>query len=197
MSDDNSKNLPTTQSRDGLVNTGGLNAGSLIDQSLSRLNQSQIQNLVAKAAEEALRLEVKAREQNIDYVGGKKAIEDHVDAFNGLDKRNKLDRHSITSNVKTGAGNMRIESRSGAPTCFVATTAYGDPSHPDVVLLRRFRDEVLVNSAAGRSFVAWYWRAGPKLARAFGWSPKLRGIARGALKGVVTFARMALNARVR
>ncbi len=49
--------------------------------------------------------------------------------------------------------------------CFVATAAYGSRTHPDVVALRRFRDEVLVRSAPGRAFVAAYRVLGPRMAR--------------------------------
>ena len=50
-------------------------------------------------------------------------------------------------------------------SCFVATAAYGDRLHPDVIILRRFRDEVLVRYRPGRAFVRFYWIAGPRLAR--------------------------------
>jgi hypothetical protein len=49
--------------------------------------------------------------------------------------------------------------------CFVATAAYGNRLHPDVVALRRFRDEILVRSALGRGFVGVYAVVGPILAR--------------------------------
>jgi uncharacterized protein YkwD len=49
--------------------------------------------------------------------------------------------------------------------CFVATAAYGDRLHPDVVDLRRFRDEILVDHAAGRSFIRIYQLIGQRLAR--------------------------------
>lgn len=49
--------------------------------------------------------------------------------------------------------------------CFVATAAYGDRSHPDVIALRRFRDEVLVRHKAGRAFVRVYWVIGPVMAK--------------------------------
>lgn len=49
--------------------------------------------------------------------------------------------------------------------CFVATAAFGDRMHPDVVALRRFRDRHLVRSRAGRIFVRFYWKIGPGLAR--------------------------------
>lgn len=194
MSDNNPINLPAVQSKSELANGGGLRAGSLIDQSLSRLNESQIQTLVEKAAAEALRLETKGREQNLDYIVSRKVVEDHIDTFDQLDKRGRLTRHSVTTDVKTGAGNMRIESKSGA-TCFVATTAYGEPNHPDVVLLRRFRDHVLKNSVPGRAFIAWYWRVGPRLARIIGWSPILRGFTRCILRVIVGFGRLTANMR--
>jgi hypothetical protein len=49
-------------------------------------------------------------------------------------------------------------------TCFVATAAYRDPFHPDVVFLRAFRDEWLVDRAWGRVFIKVYWQVGPRMA---------------------------------
>ncbi|WP_234853636.1 CAP domain-containing protein [Paracoccus everestensis] len=50
-------------------------------------------------------------------------------------------------------------------SCFVATAAYGNRLHPDVVTLRQFRDGVLVRYQAGRAFIRFYWVIGPKLAK--------------------------------
>lgn len=50
-------------------------------------------------------------------------------------------------------------------SCFVATAAYGDRMHPDVVLLRRLRDDILVHRRAGRAFICAYWIVGPRIAR--------------------------------
>jgi len=184
MSDE--KKFPIkAQSRNAVqLHDNGLRAGSLVELSLSRLDTRQVRNLMAKAGEEALRLEVKNREQNMDYVVGKKVIEDHIDTFNMLDKSGKMTRQSVTSDIKTGAGNMRIESKSGA-TCFVASVAYDDPNHPDVMFLRGFRDDVLSKSAKGQAFIAWYWKNGPKLARIVGKSSVLRNGARLAISGIV------------
>lgn len=180
------KRLPAQARNSNAVqlHDNGLRAGSLIEHSLARLDKSQARNLMARAGEEALRLEVKSREQNMDYVAGKKTIEDHIDAFNMLDKRGPLVRQSVTSDIRTGAGNMHIESKSGA-TCFVASVAYDDPNHPDVMFLRGFRDNVLSKSAGGQAFIAWYWRNGPKLARIAGKSAVLRNGARVAISGIV------------
>lgn len=57
------------------------------------------------------------------------------------------------------------QAREASTGCFVATAAYGSYHHPDVVALRRFKDEVLDRSRAGRAFVDFYWFVGPKLAR--------------------------------
>lgn len=53
----------------------------------------------------------------------------------------------------------------GGGGCFVATAAYGDRLHPEVVALRRWRDERLVRHAAGRAFIRIYRIVGPLLAR--------------------------------
>ncbi len=184
MSDE--KNLPVrTQNKNAVqLHDSGLRAGSLVEQSLSSLNKQQAQNLMAKAGEEALRLEVKGREQNMDYIVGKKAAEDHIDTFNMIEKGGKLTSQKVTSDIKTGAGNMRIESKSGA-TCFVASIAYDDPNHPDVMFLRAFRDNVLSKSKNGQSFIAWYWINGPKLAMIIGKSAVLRKSARSVISKIV------------
>lgn len=48
--------------------------------------------------------------------------------------------------------------------CFVATAAYGSPHAPEVILLSRFRDEVLLNSKFGILFVSFYYWISPPLA---------------------------------
>jgi hypothetical protein len=45
---------------------------------------------------------------------------------------------------------------SGCGGCFIATAAYGSYLDPHVRSLRRFRDETLMRSRLGRTFVAWY-----------------------------------------
>lgn len=167
---------------------GGVRPGQLIDAALSNLTQSQAQVLMGKAADEALRLEVKAREQNLDYVAGKKALEDHIETFDMLDKRGRLTRQSVSSDIKTGAGNMRVESKSGA-TCFVATAAYRDANHPDVSFLRSFRDGFLQQHRAGQAFIGWYWRVGPKLARVVDSREPLRYVSRLLLRALVRMIR--------
>lgn len=188
MSED--KKLPShTTSNQVQLHDSGLRAGSLVEQAIKELNPEQASNLRAKAGEEALRLEVKNREQNMDYGIGRQVTMDHIDAFRMLDKSGKLTRQSVVTDIKTGAGNMRIESKSGA-TCFVASVAYDDPNHPDVMFLRFFRDESLGRHEIGKTFIKWYWRNGPKLARLVSKSRVLRGVSRAHIAGIVILIKL-------
>ena len=190
----NGKNYPVAPIRERqsvqLHNGGSSSVGTLIDNAICNLTKEQTSNLIAKAADAALHLEVKAREQNLDYVAGKKALEDHIDAFAMLDKQGGLTRQKVVSDIKTGAGNMRIESKAGA-TCFVATATYGDIDHPNVRYLRAFRDQSLAKTPAGRAFIAWYWRTGPRLARWVAISPILKCASRGVLAVIIQLIRCA------
>lgn len=48
--------------------------------------------------------------------------------------------------------------------CFIATACYGDYDHRDVLVLRRFRDEVLANFAFGKKAIKIYYKFSPSLA---------------------------------
>jgi hypothetical protein len=55
----------------------------------------------------------------------------------------------------------------GSMDCFVATAAYGgNRQAAQLAPLRRFRDEVLLRSPAGRRVTRWYYAHGPSAARA-------------------------------
>jgi hypothetical protein len=181
------KNLPSQiGGRSVQLHDNGLRAGSLIEQSLANLTKEQTQNLMAEAAKVGLGLEAKAREQDLDYVSGSREIANHIDTIHRLPGGDLS--HSVSSSIKTGAGHMHIESRSRG-LCFVASAAYSDSEHPDVVLLRQFRDEVLTRSSAGRSFIKWYWRIGPYLARVISPSPHLRSGTRWLISHLVSLLR--------
>lgn len=188
MSDN--KNIPSTSSsRNVELHDNGLKAGSLISQAVSRLSKEQADNLMQKAGEEALRLESKQHELNIEYVHAKKTVEDHVDTFNMLEKSGRLTTQKVTTDVKSGNSTMRIESKSGAK-CFVATAAYQDEHHPDVNYLRAFRDETLSKSRLGRSFIEWYWRTGPRLAKFVEGKPVIRSLAKFSIGVIVKLIKL-------
>lgn len=69
----------------------------------------------------------------------------------------------------------------GGGGCFVATAAYGDYDHPDVMVLRVWRDLVLANTPAGRAFIRAYYRYGPYLGDFVRPRPRLRRFSRAVL----------------
>lgn len=50
--------------------------------------------------------------------------------------------------------------------CFIVTATLGSETSTPVRVLRRFRDELLVETGPGRRFIAWYGENGPRLASA-------------------------------
>lgn len=66
------------------------------------------------------------------------------------------------------------ETEAAKQGCFIATVCYGDISSPEVLLLRRFREDILMRSGAGRTLVRGYYRVSPPLARALAHRPLLR-----------------------
>ncbi|MDX2011843.1 MAG: CFI-box-CTERM domain-containing protein [Myxococcaceae bacterium] len=73
---------------------------------------------------------------------------------------------------------------SSSGPCFVATVAFGDGA-PELDVLRRFRDEVLLPRAAGRLFVRTYYAAGPALAQVVRAVPGASALTRRVLSSVV------------
>lgn len=68
--------------------------------------------------------------------------------------REELEKLLIRSEAK-----MK-QSKSG---CYIATMAYGYYDHPQVMLLRQFRDDVLNTSVLGKWFIKIYYHYSPKL----------------------------------
>jgi hypothetical protein len=77
----------------------------------------------------------------------------------------------------------------GRQFCLVATWAFDSDSAPEVVQLRRFRENVLWPTRAGRAFTRWYYRNGPTLAEALARIPGGRRIVRAAIRAVLLAAR--------
>lgn len=76
--------------------------------------------------------------------------------------------------------------------CFIATAAFGDYDHPTVRILRRFRDRVLLASAAGRATVRLYYRISPPLADWIAQYTAVRYLTQGLLWPFVVVASLVL-----
>lgn len=77
--------------------------------------------------------------------------------------------------------------------CFIATAAYGSYQAPHVRVLREFRDEILLESGIGRSFVDAYYAASPRAATWLAEHDGLRALVRVVLLPVTALAWLALH----
>jgi hypothetical protein len=97
-------------------------------------------------------------------------------------------RGKICSSHSTASGTTNVVILTASPAavraamgpvsdrrCFVATACYEDCDHPDVMVLRRFRDRALLVSPGGRAFVKAYYKIGRKMAD---WMKPLPGLRR-------------------
>lgn len=74
---------------------------------------------------------------------------------------------------------------SGGGGCFIATAAFGSYRAPEVVLLQKFRDRILLASEPGRLFVQFYYRVSPPIADFISQDDLLRRATRLSLKPLI------------
>lgn len=85
-------------------------------------------------------------------------------------------------------------SSSSSGGCYIATCVYGSYDCPEVWTLRRFRDDVLRTTAAGRLFIRAYYAVSPTLVRWFGKASFIRRTWKALLDPMVAqLQRMGLS----
>jgi len=107
-----------------------------------------------------------------------------MDIKNDIKIRLNTNRATLTSLKSQIASMLNPVSRQStykskpASGCYIATMAYGDYNHPQVLILRRFRDDILDKSYVGRSFVKFYYRYSPKFVKVLQHKPTINFIIR-------------------
>src|SRR5262249_24369508 len=136
---------------------------------LLRMSPQKQAEIVEKASNEALHIQVKQADARADAQRAENAVDAVARQAGDLARTGQefvLDREERLEH-----GRVQVTVRSKPPTlsqrsgCFVATACYGDYSHPAVIVLRRFRDECLQANSAGRAFIGWYYHNSPRLAQ--------------------------------
>ena len=85
---------------------------------------------------------------------------------------------SSYSSTSTASKTTNTSSSSG---CFIATAVYGSPYANEVVLLKEFRDNWLLNFKLGKLFVAFYYWISPPIANQIAKSNSLKAITKSTL----------------
>ena len=95
---------------------------------------------------------------------------------------NVVTPHSV--NISTSS-NSNSSTQKRSEGCYIATMAYGDYNHPKVMVLRRYRDNILAKSTYGRAFIKTYYWLSPKLVKILSNHKRINSIIRCLLDKVV------------
>lgn len=95
---------------------------------------------------------------------------------------NVVKPHSV--NISTSS-NSNSSTQKRSEGCYIATMAYGDYNHPKVMVLRRYRDNILAKSTYGRAFIKTYYWLSPKLVKILSNHKRISSIIRCLLDKIV------------
>ena len=174
--------VPTDAARGNLPSAPIQSAADLLNEAFRQLAPDHIDEIMVKAAKEAMRLQVMQKEGEVEKAVMEGKVGALVDAVRRVagDPNVKMTAETQHKGT-TGTTTVTIASATPPPPspakrefCFVATACYGNYDHPTVFVLRRFRDRTLMATPGGRRFVHVYYRWGPVLAGIFGRVPSLK-----------------------
>lgn len=151
-------------------------AGTLQFESASKV-VSEFQTFVAEAIEVLILIQgLKADEKFM-----RDRFKPNFQAINKL--KNELYEMLSTINSAPSAFDRPKPPKPGG--CYIATMAYGDYDHPQVMILRNFRDEKLANTIIGRLFIKLYYSFSPYLVQKLKNNSKINKIIRTGLDFII------------
>ena len=109
----------------------------------------------------------RAKEQAVSIMISLVSYKDRV-LVDSEDKRFRKRIEKEQLEIAAHNPNYKIEIVPSKGACYVATAVYGSYDCPQVWVLRRFRDEVLLPMCCGRLFVKTYYAVSPTLLKHFG-----------------------------
>lgn len=125
----------------------------------------KISSAVASAAINALVEKINAAQQMANITSDRDSLKgDVASALSTMSKISSLDmtaecRNYFNSNNSTlNSINSQLNPSGG---CYIATMAYGDYDHPQVMVLRHFRDSYLSKREWGQKFINFYYANSP------------------------------------
>lgn len=82
-----------------------------------------------------------------------------------------------------------VRNANSSEGCYIATAVYGSYQHPNVLILRKFRDLYLKERLLGRAFIKIYYYFSPKMTCIFRGKNKINSTSKIILNKVVKFLR--------
>ena len=98
--------------------------------------------------------------------------------------RRQTDAHVRSKKSSTGGSSSTNNVQEG---CYIATAVYGSYDAPEVMILRRFRDERLQKTKFGRCFIHTYYAVSPVLAMRLHNTKRINSLIRKCLDRVVNY----------
>lgn len=95
--------------------------------------------------------------------------------------------------IEDDGENDESEEPAGGIKCLIATATYNSPQHPNIKILRDFRDKYLMSNKIGRKLVDLYYKYSPFVADLIAKNKVLKVIVRIQLVPFVAFSYMAVR----
>jgi hypothetical protein len=142
------------------VNRADNSGESLLANAYSGLTQEEISELRKKAAEAKLKIDLERAAINDRLQSSSLDLDTFINNARKLDANHSSlsSSYRMEGTFSTASGETKITSKKG---CFIATSVYGSYNHPNVVILRKFRDDVLSKTIVGICFCEFYYLLSP------------------------------------